>query len=139
MQVIEKCIIFFYYDKTSSLDIDYHGMNDFEHSTYSNLRFLPPCRAEMVEHIKCASYEGGCVASLCKRDIELPDPKLYGRVFVDGDYVPKRQEGESMLADELLVLCSCTVAKCLTCRFAKASLQCLPYCKCQLHCLYKMI
>ena len=81
MQVIEKNIIFFYYDKTSPLDIAYHRMNDFEHSTHSNLPFLPPCRAAMVEHIKRASYEGDWDASLCKRDIELPDPKLYGRVF----------------------------------------------------------
>ena len=138
LQIIEKFVVFFYYGKTREpLDINYHRMNDFEHSAHGNLRLLPPCRAALTEQIKRATYEGGWVASLCKRDVELPDPQLYGRIVVDGKYLPKWQEGEPVSVDGLLSLCSCTAAKCLTC--AKAGLQCLPYCKCQRHCLYKPI
>ena len=100
LQIIEKFIVFFYYGKTrKQLDINCHRMNDFEHSAHGNLRLLPPCRAALTEQIKRATYKGGWVASLCKRDVELPDPQLYGRIVVDGKYLPKWQEGEPVSVD----------------------------------------
>ena len=106
LQIIEKFVVFFYFGKTREpLDINYHRMNDFEHSAHGNLRLLPPCRAALTEQIKRATYEGGWVASLCKRDVELPDPQLYGKIVVDGKYLPKWQEGEPVSVDGLLSLC----------------------------------
>ena len=114
IQMIERFVLFLYYGKTCTpMDINYHRMNDFEHSAQSNLPLLPPCRAALIEQIKRAIYEGGWIASLCKRDVDLPDPQLHGRIVADGKY-------------KLLQLCSCTAAKCLTCKCANGSLQYLP-------------
>ena len=87
-------------------DIGIERMRDFESSTNNNLRFFPPFKLGLREHVKRACLEAGCVAYQCIRNIELPDPKLFGWWMVNGRYLPKWQEIQEPI-DALFVTTTC--------------------------------
>ena len=88
VDIIEKYVLFVYYGNIgNSVNINEKRMNDFEHSTHSNLRLLPPSRLGRIEHIKRAAFAAGWIGYQCVKDIALPDPSEWG--WIDqGGYRP---------------------------------------------------
>ena len=73
--VLELFVLHIYYGNAlADGDIDVQQMREFEHSTHSNLRLLPPSKVGLIEHAKRAAYEAGWVVYQCKENLELPDP-----------------------------------------------------------------
>ena len=140
LSTLERYICSVYYPNvTGPVDIDVLRMRDFEHSTHNNLRLLPPSKTGLLQHSKRAAYEAGWVQRQCLEDVSLPDPLMWGWSRVDDEFVPKWQDVEHPI-DAIKVVtatCSCAKAKCTKC--SKQKLECLPFCKCQRHCLYKLI
>ena len=117
-------------------------MREFEHSTHSNLRLLPPSKVGLIEHAKRAAYEAGWVVYQCEENLELPDPQEWGwQRSENGQFAPQWQKIVDPIdpIKVVTVTCMCVKAKCTNCACSKQVLDCLPFCKCQRTCLYKSI
>ena len=121
-------------------EIDHYRMREFECSTHSNLRLLPPSRIGMLEHAKRACYQAGWIWRHCISNTELPNPEQWGWKLVNGQYAPLWQTLEEQVDGEVVTItCSCKSAKCKQCSCAKKGLGCIPFCKCQRKCIYSSI
>ena len=140
LSILEEFICYVYYtDFSKPANIDLLRMRDFEHTAHNNLRFLPPSRNGLLQHCKRAAYEAGWVQRQCMENVELPDPTLWGWREMNDEFIPRWQEIEDPIDAIKIVTatCSCVKAKCTNCQCSKKNLECLSFCKCQRHCLYK--
>ena len=136
VEIIERYVGFVYYGRTID-SIDSERIKDFEHSTHSNLKLIPPSRSGLKEHIKRAAYYSGWLNYQCVENVSLPPPSDWGWIMVNGLYHPVWDSSDnSMTADLLTSTCGCTTQKCLKCKCAMFSLSCLAFCKCERNCLY---
>ena len=139
LSILERYVGFVYYGK-EVLSIDIQRLKDFEHSLHGNLKMIPPSRAGLKEQVKRAAYYSGWVNYQSVENITLPSPTLWGWKMVNGMYQPVWDSSDSAIdADVLTSVCGCFSQKCLSCKCAKSSLTCLPYCRCERKCIYNKI
>ena len=112
--------------------IDSERLLDFEHSTHSNLKLIPPSRAGLKEHVKPAAYHAGWVNYQCIGNVSLPPPTDWAWSMENGLNKPVWDSSVcSVTADLLTSTCGCTTEKCLKCKCATSSLPCLAFCNCK--------
>ena len=122
ISVIERFVGLVYHGKHIDC-IDSERLRDFEHSTHSNLKLIPPSRS-----------------GLRVENVALPLPSDWGWKLIKGQYCPVwDSNGSSIDADLLTSTCGCATQKCSKCKCATSLLRCIPLCKCQRNCVYKSI
>ena len=138
--MIEKFIGFVYYGRNIE-SIDLERLLDFEHSTHSNLKLIPPSRSGLLEHVKRAAFYAGWLNYQCIENVQLPSPTDWGWTLVEnGLYQPTWNASNHTATAELVTsTCSCTTEKCLRCKCATSSLPCLTFCNCKRKCIYASI
>lgn len=135
IDLIEIFIGFVYYGRHID-SINLERVLDFEHSTHSNLRLIPPSRSGLREHIKRAAYYAGWVNFQCVENVELPSPNDWGWTLENGVYKPVWDiSDKSITVDLVTSTCGCTSDKCSKCKCATHSLPCLTFCKCKRKCV----
>ena len=139
ISVIERFVGLVYYGKHIDY-IDSERLRDFEHSTHSNLKLIPPSRSGLREHVKRAAYYAGWLNYQCVENVSLPLPSDLGWKLMKGQYCPVwDSNGSSIDADFLTSTCGCATQKCSKCKCATSLLRCIPFCKCQRNCVYNSI
>ena len=138
LDALEKFILFVYNPNfCESSGINYYRIREFECSTHNNLRLLPPSKIGLLEHVKRACYQGGWIWRHCITNTVLPDPEQWGWRLIDGQYIPLWQTLAEQVDSE--VITSCKTVKYQQCSCARKGVNCIPFCKCQRKCLYKVV
>jgi hypothetical protein len=131
LQSLEKFILFVYNPNISpSTSLDEYRMLEFECSTHSNLRLIPPSKVGLLEHAKRACYQGGWIWQHCINNVEPPNPKEWGWQLHNSQFTPRWQIVANPIPEEVVTItCSCKGAKCKHCSCSKKELQCIPFCQ----------
>ena len=88
LKALENFVLFVYNPNLhENTEIDHYRMREFECSTHSNLRLLPP-RIGLLEHNKHACYQAGWSWRHCISNTELSNPEQWDWKLVNGQYAP---------------------------------------------------
>ena len=108
----------------------------FISSASNDIRKIVPSSSSLNMHALKASYQAGFVRIECAKNVDLPDPCLWGySKNAHNDFVPKWLSEPSQFDLEMfLQTCSCKSARCRNCKCAQLNLPCLPLCLCHKFC-----
>ena len=112
------------------------GKIQFISSASNNMRKIAPSSSSLNMHALKASYQAGFVLVECAKNVDLPDPCLWGySKNAYNDFVPKwLSEPPQFDLEMFLQTCPCKSARCRNCKCAQLKLPCLPLCLCHKSC-----